>query len=76
MERELKISEPLKSQRIVVRMPAAVAYDLGKFQEIQKDILRRIGCGACTSGHDIRWMLEQNFLVDEQLNVHVDSHLG
>lgn len=76
MERELKLSNPSKSQRIVVRVPANIAYNLDKFHEVQKDILRRLGHLACTSGHDIRWELEQHFRVDEQLNVHAESWMG
>jgi len=52
-----------------VRIPMEVAYDLDKLQSVQKDILGRLGCLACCSGHDIRWEFERNFSVDEKLNV-------
>ena len=76
MDREFKLPEQSVSQRISVRVPASAVFNLDKFQEIQKDVLRRLGCGACTSGHDIRWLLEQKFFVDEQLNLHAERHLG
>jgi hypothetical protein len=52
-----------------VRVPAEVAYDLDKIQQIQKDILGRLGCMACCSGWDIRYILENEFIVDGDLNV-------
>jgi hypothetical protein len=47
-----------------------VYFSLDKFQAIQKSILERLGCRACTSGWDIRWGLQQRFLVDEKLGIH------
>ena len=38
------------------------------FRAIDK-IAEFTGCGACCSGHDLRLQFEQNFLLDEQLNV-------
>ena len=52
-----------------VTLPREIAYDLDKFQEVQKGILGKLGCQACCSGFDIRWDFEQRFLVDSQLNV-------
>ena len=52
-----------------VSIPASVANDLGKFNKVQKDILGRLGCMACCSGWDIRYDLEQRFLVDTKLKV-------
>jgi len=61
----------LESNVVRVSVPAAVAYNFDKFSKIQKDILGKLGCMACTSGWDIRWQLERNFLVDEKLNIQV-----
>jgi hypothetical protein len=52
-----------------VRVPAEVAFDLDKVQQIQKDVLGRLGCQACCSGFDIRFVLENEFIVDRELNV-------
>jgi len=52
-----------------VQLPRELAYDLDKFQEVQKDILGKLGCMACCSGYDIRWEFEQRFVVDGKLNV-------
>lgn len=52
-----------------VSIPVSVAYDFDKFVKIQRSILERLGCSACTSGHDIRFDIHQNFAVDEKLNI-------
>ncbi len=52
-----------------VTLPREVAYDLDRFASIQKDILGKLGCSACCSGHDIRWEFEQHFVVDQKLNI-------
>jgi hypothetical protein len=52
-----------------IRVPAEVAFDLEKAQQIQRDILGRLGCPACCSGIDIRFILENEFIVDRELNI-------
>jgi hypothetical protein len=54
---------------VQVSLPSDVAYDLAKFQRIQKDILGRLGCMACCSGWDIRWDIFRRFNVDEKMNI-------
>jgi hypothetical protein len=54
---------------VSVRAPAEVVFDLEKAQEIQRDILGRLGCPACCSGIDIRFILENEFVVDADLNI-------
>lgn len=54
---------------IRVSIPAAAYYNLDKFQSIQKDILGRLGCPACTSGHDIRFDIHRRFFADEKLGI-------
>jgi hypothetical protein len=56
-------------QVVRVSIPREVAYNLDRFQEVQKGILGKLGCMACCSGWDIRWEFERRFLVDSQLNV-------
>ncbi len=58
---------PSAEDRVVhVRLPRSVAFDLRRFQRIQKDILGRLGCMACCSGFDIRWDFVRGFAVDEK----------
>jgi hypothetical protein len=59
------------AQRDVVRVsvPVDVAYDLDRFQKVQRDILGRLGHAQCYSGWDIRWDIVRNFAVDPKLNV-------
>lgn len=59
-----------KSSVIRVSMPAASLYDLELFQKIQKNILGSLGCPGCTSGHDIRWDITREFIVDEKAQIH------
>ncbi len=66
----LKRGDPSPQPSIVrVALPADIAFNLGKFQKVQKDILGRLGCMACCSGWDIRWDIFRNYSVDGKLNV-------
>ncbi|MBI4997462.1 MAG: hypothetical protein HZC22_11310 [Rhodocyclales bacterium] len=58
-----------------VTIPASAAYDLKQMQKITASILDRLGCSNCHSGHDIRFDLEREFIVDAKLNVHARSEL-
>jgi hypothetical protein len=60
---------PTPERVVRVRLPREVAYDLNKFVDVQKEILDRLGCGACCSGFDIRWDLAREFAVDDKLDV-------
>jgi hypothetical protein len=64
---DLDLQQAAKVVRVA--LPREVAYDLDRFQSVQKDILGKLGCLACCSGYDIRWEFEQRFLVDAKLNV-------
>jgi hypothetical protein len=48
--------------RVVI--PAAVAYDLGRFQATLKNLAERLGCLPCLSGATCQFLLEKDFLVD------------
>lgn len=70
-----EISERLSmtnARAVTVTIPAEVAFDLDRFQAMQKDILGRLGCMACCSGWDIRYELQRRFVVDADLNVRED----
>ena len=55
-----------RTKRNVVRVsvPAKAYYDLDSIQEIHRDILGELGCLACCSGWDIRFDMQQNFVID------------
>jgi hypothetical protein len=63
---QLDMSAP---RTVQVTIPAEVAFDLDRFQTVQKDILGRLGCMACCSGWDIRFDIERRFIVDSKLDV-------
>lgn len=52
-----------------VAVPSDVHNDLAKFLKVQKDILGKLGCGACCSGWDIRFNVQRQFVVDKSLDV-------
>ena len=59
------------SNAVVVRVSSKALYNFESMQQITKEILGRVGCPGCHSGLDIRFVLEeQEFLVDEQMNIH------
>ena len=54
---------------VTVRVPVDVAFDLEKAQAVQREVLGRLGCQGCTSGFDIRFVHETEFIVDANLRV-------
>jgi len=67
----------LTSNRTVqVSIPAEVAFDLERFQQVQKDILGKLGCMACCSGWDIRFDVQRRFVVGANLEVREDMPRG
>lgn len=54
---------PVRVNTVRVSVPASVAYDLGRMQEVTKDILGRLGCENCHSGHDIRFDIIRDYRV-------------
>lgn len=57
------------SNVIQVSLPASAYFDLDTFQSVQKDILGKLGCPGCTSGFDIRYLLQRQFIVNEKMIV-------
>ena len=49
MEPERLLRSDVAKKTIRVSLPASVAFELDKFQEVQRSILDRLGCGACCS---------------------------
>lgn len=58
-----------KPLKVKVTIPASVAYDFDKISKVTKDVLGKLGCAPCHSGHDIRFIIEDRFQADEKLNV-------
>lgn len=52
-----------------VAVPAKVYSNLEQMQTITRNLLGRFGCLACHSGIDIRFVVEENFTVDENLKL-------
>lgn len=67
---EYGLQSNLSNRVVQVSLPAEVAFDLDRFQQVQRDILGKLGCMACCSGWDIRYDIQRRFIVDAKLNVH------
>lgn len=52
-----------------VTIPASVAYNFDNITKVTQSVLGKLGCPGCHSGRDIRFIIEDDFRVDEQLNV-------
>ncbi len=59
----------LASNVVHVSIPASVAYNFESITKVTQNILGKLGCLGCHSGRDIRFIIEDNFRVDEKLNV-------
>jgi hypothetical protein len=59
----------LRSNVVRVTIPAKAAFDLKQMHKITESVLDKLGCANCHSGHDIRFDLEREFIVDAKLNV-------
>lgn len=53
---------PVNQVRVII--PHDVAYNLEKLQKVMASVLGRLGCQGCTSGFDIRFIQERDFLVN------------
>jgi hypothetical protein len=59
----------LASNVVRVTIPASVAYNFDQITKVTQTILSKLGCAPCHSGRDIRFIIEDDFRVDEKLNV-------
>ena len=59
----------LASNVVRVTIPASVAYNFDSITKVTQTVLGKLGCLGCHSGRDIRFIIEDDFRVDEQLNV-------
>lgn len=59
----------LASNVVRVTIPASVAYNFDSITKVTQTVLGKLGCLGCHSGRDIRFIIEDDFRVDEKLNV-------
>jgi len=59
----------LASNVVRVTIPASVAYNFDSITKVTQTVLGKLGCLGCHSGRDIRFIIEDDFRVDEHLNV-------
>lgn len=57
------------SNIVRVTIPAEVAFNLDKMHKVTAGILGRLGCAACHSGFDIRFIAERDFVVNPKLEI-------
>ena len=56
-------ADPVRTGTVRVSVPASVAYNFGRMQEVTKEILGRLGCDECHSGYDIRFDVIRDYRV-------------
>jgi len=62
---------PLPERPIRVTIPAKVAFDLEKFQNVIAHLAERLGCPKCFSGRECLFELERDLVIDPaDLRVH------
>ena len=54
---------------IRVSVPGKVAYNLNSMQKVLAKVLAELGCPNCYSGHDIRFDVVRDYIVNEKLDV-------
>jgi len=59
-------SNPMPGGAVRVTVPVSVAFNLEKMQSITKTVLGKLGCGACCSGFDLRFIHENDFRFNEK----------
>ncbi len=63
------VAEVATHRPVRVTVPRKVAYDFDTFVAVQRDLFDRLGHDACVSGFDIRWELETDFRLDQDLRL-------
>jgi len=59
-------SDPMPGRPIRVTVPVSVAFNFEKMMGVTKTILGKLGCQACCSGFDIRYIHENDFRFNEK----------
>ena len=68
-------NDAIRSNVVRVSIPAKAMFDLKKMQKITESVLDQLGCANCHSGHDIRFEIERQFIVDEKMKVYSQTTL-
>lgn len=55
---EAQAAASTRGGTVHVTVPASVADNLQMMQKLTGSILKKLGCAACHSGFDIRWLRE------------------
>lgn len=59
----------LSPSTVTIAVPASVAGDLKKINQVTKEILGRLGCLGCHSGFDLRFVIERDYRVNPNLEI-------
>jgi hypothetical protein len=59
----------MAAKAVRVTVPVKVLYDRKALNKVTDEVLGRLGCLGCHSGFDIRFLLEQDYSVNEKLEV-------
>jgi len=68
--RNAAVGRDLTGRSVTATLAKDVSYDIGNLKEAVTRIADKLGCPACTSGFDLSFRHELEFLVDENVNVH------
>ena len=55
---------PRHTNQVSVIVPHEVAYSLERLQKVLANVMGRLGHPGCTSGFDLRLIMEREFVVD------------
>jgi hypothetical protein len=65
------MSDPMPGSAVTVRVSADVLKDLAKMQKVTANVLARLGCPGCHSGHLLNFQDIREFVVNSKtLDVH------
>ena len=69
MNSKLAAARHLTPNTVTISVPAGVAGDLKKINQVTKEILGRLGCLGCHSGYDLRFVIERDYRVNPNLEI-------
>jgi hypothetical protein len=55
--------------QVHITVPAAVAFDIEKMEKASRIVLGKLGCAACHSGFDLRFIRELDFSFNERVEL-------
>jgi hypothetical protein len=69
-------TQAASSRTVHVTVPTKVFNDLESMQKVTAALMNRLGHSACCSGFDVRFHVEDSFVVDANFNVREAAHGG